>query len=239
MAYDYLGLVNDINARLNEVQLTSSNFANAVGFYQQAKEAVNSSLRYINQREYEWPFNHVTQEDTLTARETRYALPSDLKSVDMDSFRIKRDDTLGNDTRRLKIISYEEYLDKFIDQEYRDEANEGVPAYVFRTPNLEYGLTPKPDQEYELVYEYYRIPVDLVSATDVPDVPERFRHVVVDGAMYYAYLFRSNTQDATVMQTKFDDGIDNMRKILINRYEYVRSTAIQRSGTQGYYIGRL
>ena len=31
MAYDYIGLVNDINKRLNEVELTSSNFATATG----------------------------------------------------------------------------------------------------------------------------------------------------------------------------------------------------------------
>jgi predicted patatin/cPLA2 family phospholipase len=98
MAYDFIGLVNDVNARLNEVQLTSSNFANAVGFYQQAKEAVNSSIRYVNQSQYEWPFNHVEQEDVLTAGTIRYAFPTDMKTPDMDTFRIKRDDTLGNAT---------------------------------------------------------------------------------------------------------------------------------------------
>ena len=38
MAYDFLGLVNDVNKRLNEVELTSSNFGNAVGFYSAAKD---------------------------------------------------------------------------------------------------------------------------------------------------------------------------------------------------------
>ena len=31
MAYDFLGLVNDVNRRLNEVSLTSSNFDTATG----------------------------------------------------------------------------------------------------------------------------------------------------------------------------------------------------------------
>ena len=43
MAYNYLSLVNQINRRLNEVELSSSNFATATGFYSQAKDAVNSS----------------------------------------------------------------------------------------------------------------------------------------------------------------------------------------------------
>ena len=91
MAYDYLGIVNDLNRRLNEVQLTSSNFASAVGEYSMIKDAVNSAIRYINQHEYEWPFNHVETEETLTEGIVRYAYPSDTKTIDMDSFRIKKD----------------------------------------------------------------------------------------------------------------------------------------------------
>lgn len=240
MAYDYLGLVNDINARLNEVQLTSSNFANATGFYQQAKEAVNASIRYINQSQFEWPFNHVEQEDTLSAGTTRYGFPTDLKSPDMDTFRIKRDATLGNDTRKLKILSYEEYLDKFIDQEYNTSTGiRDIPEYVFRAPSNEYGLVPPPKEDYTLIYEYFRFPVDLVNATDVPNVPERFRYIIVDGAMYYAYLFRSNSQDAVLSKQKFDEGIKDMRTLLVNRTEYVRSTAIQQQKIFGAFVGRI
>ena len=88
MAYDFLGLVNDVNRRLNEVELTSSNFSSATGFYSQIKDSVNSSIRYINQSEFKWPFNHNTQEDTLTPGTVRYAFQANAKSVDMDSFRI-------------------------------------------------------------------------------------------------------------------------------------------------------
>ena len=41
MAYDFLGLVNDVNRRLNEVSLTSSNFDTATGEYGMIKDAVN------------------------------------------------------------------------------------------------------------------------------------------------------------------------------------------------------
>ena len=51
MAYNYLGLVNEVNRRLNEVELTSSNFDTAGGFYSSAKDAVNASLRHINHEE--------------------------------------------------------------------------------------------------------------------------------------------------------------------------------------------
>tara|TARA_R110000803_G_scaffold177477_1_gene239864 strand:+ start:692 stop:1414 length:723 start_codon:yes stop_codon:yes gene_type:complete len=240
MAYDFLGLVNDVNARLNEVQLTSSTFSTASGFYQQGKDAVNSAIRYVNQSQFEWPFNHVEQEDVLTVGTTRYGFPTDMKSPDMDTFRIKRDSTLGNDTRKLTILSYEEYLEKFIDQEYNESTNlNDLPQYVVRTPSGDYALVPPPKEAYTLVYEYFRFPVDLENSTDVPNIPERFRYIIVDGAMYYAYLFRSNSQDAVLMRDKLEEGIKHMRTILTNRTEYVRSTAINQKRIFGTFVGRL
>lgn len=228
MAYNYLGLVNDVNRRLNEVELTSSNFDTAIGFYSAAKDSVNSALRYINQSAYEWPFNHVEAEDTLTAGDVRYALPSDVKTVDFDSFRIKRNNTLGNATQKLSQLSYEDYLDKYIDAEYSSDTSiQGVPQFVFRTPSQQYGIYPPPSAAFEVVYEYYRLPVDLLKYSDVPSMPEQFRSVIVDGAMHYAYFFRGNSQDASLHMQKFEDGIKNMRSIYINRYEYLRDTRVK------------
>jgi hypothetical protein len=224
MSYNFLSLVNDINRRLNEVELTSANFDSAIGYYASAKDAVNSAIRHINFDQFEWPFNHVTQEETLTEGVTRYQLPSDLKTVDMDSFRIRKNTTFNNQTVKLQILSYEEYLDKYVDQEYNSGATNELPRYVFRTPDMGFGVSPSPSENYEIIYEYYSIPVDLVSATDVPTVPEVFRHVINDGAMYYTYLFRSDIEAAQLTLQKFQQGVNNMRSVYINRYEYVRST---------------
>jgi hypothetical protein len=227
MAYNFLGLVNEINRRLNEVELTSSNFSTAKGFYAHAKDAVNASLRHINQSEYEWPFNHVVQEDVLTAGITRYPFPDDCKVISFDTFRIKEDSSLSNNTRKLKQVAYEEYLEKSVSQEYKTiTENNALPNYVFHAPSLEYGMIPPPDQAYTVVFEYYRIPVDLEQSTDVPAVPERFKHIIVDGSMYYAYLFRGDTQMAQLSLQKFEGGIKNMRSMLINRYDYLRSYMI-------------
>lgn len=239
MAYNFLGLVNDINKRLNEVELTSANFATAAGFYGQAKDAVNAAISDINQLQHEWAWNHTETEETLTAGVTRYAFPTDAKVVDMDSFRLVRDDTFNNNTVKLRVISYEEYLEKFVDQEYStDDSLKDVPQYVFRAPGLEFGVVPAPKENYKLVYEYYRQTVDLVNATDVPDIPEMYRNVINDGSMYYAYMFRSNEQAASIAKSKFEQGIKSLRIMLINRYEYVRSTALQsnKKYTAGFRI---
>ena len=220
-----------MNRRLNEVELTSSNFATATGFYSQAKDAVNAAIRYLNQSEYFWAFNHNTQETTLTANTSRYAFPTDAKVINFNSFRIKENSTLGNATTRLREIAYEDYLDKFVDQEYSSSTGQGVPTQVAKAPNLQFILTPEPNKAYELVYEYYSFPTDLSATTDAPTIPERFQHVIVDGAMHYGYLFRGNTQDAMIMKQKFDEGIKYMRSQLINRTPYVRSYML--TGTMG------
>jgi hypothetical protein len=69
----------------------------------------------------------------------------------------------------------------------------------------------------------------LALYDDVPVIPERFRHIIVDGAMHYAYLFRGNTQDALVAKEKFEEGIKHMKSMLINRYNYVRSYLIHKT----------
>jgi len=231
MAYDYLGLVNDVNRRLNEVELTTTDFSTAKGEYGMIKDAVNASIRYINQHEYEWPYNHVTAEEKMTAGVVRYAFPTDAKTIDFDSFRIKRNATLGNDTKRVAILSYEEYLNKHVDIEYNTSANRGLPDFVFRAPNQEFGFVKNPDKAYEYVYEYYRLPVDLINTTDVPTVPEQFRYIIVNGAMYFAYMFRGETQESQVVQQRFMEEIKSMRSLYVNRYDYLRSTAITQNTT--------
>jgi hypothetical protein len=230
MAYNFLGLVNEVNRRLNEVELTSANFANAVGFYSAAKDAVNSAIRHINHEEFNWPWNHVEEEDILTAGVTRYGYPYDAKTIDMDSFRIKRNATLDTNTVKLKSLDYKEYLEKYIDYEYNSSSSmRTVPKFVVRAPSQELILVPTPDKAYELVYEYYRNPVDLELYDDVPSIPVEFKHIIADGAMFYAYQFRGDTQAAQITQAKFQEGIKYMRTLHINHYDYVRSTMIERS----------
>ena len=241
MSYNYLGLVNDVCGRVNETPLTTSTFNNAQGFYSTAKEAVNSAIRDLNQQTFQWPFNHSDYDETLVVGTNRYAYQSDAKYVDFDTFRIQRDDTLGNETISLKIIDYDEYVQRFIDTEYNtDTGILETPRYVFRAPNQEYGLYPSPDKAYTLSYEYYKLPSDLATSTDVPSVPVAFRHLITDGAMYYVYFFRGDTEAADRFQAKFMNGIEKMRAIYINNdYEYVRDTRTPHRGPYGSNVLRV
>ena len=236
MAYTYLDITNEVIARMNEVALTSANFASARGFQVQCKNAVNDAINYVNQREFGWPFTHSTQTQTLVAGQTRYSIPADTQSVDYDTFRISKDDTLGVSGITLRILDYKEYTQKYIDQETTSDVG-AVPIYVFRTPDNNYGLYPYPDKAYELKYEYFQKPTALSAHGDVPTIPEQFRQVIVDGATAYAYQYRGEAQQYGINFARFEDGIKQMQTILLNRADYVRSTYIPYSQRYGAGAG--
>ena len=235
MAYDYLGLSNDVLNRMNEVELTTATFASARGFQIQCKNAVNDAINYINSREYGWPFTHATQTQTLVSGQTRYTIPTGTQSVDYETFRISKDNTLGVAGVTLRIIDYKEYVDRYIDQESTTGVG-GVPIYVFRTPDNNYGLYPYPDKAYELKFEYFSRPTVLVNATDVPTIPEQFRQTIVDGATAYGYQYRGESQQYGINFARFEEGIKHMQSILLNRADYVRSTYIPYSQRYGVNV---
>jgi hypothetical protein len=224
MAYNFLGLVNDVNDEFNEIRLTQSNFNNVDGYYAHTKRAVNAAIRRINQTSFEWPFNHVTRQEVLSVGQTRYSYPQDAKSVNFDSFRVKHDDRLF----RLSMGDYEEYLDKHVDADINGLTHVGTPSKVYRSPDLGFVVYPAPREGMEIIYEYYALPPDLGGPNDVPFVPEQFRHVIVNGAVAYVYKFRGDVEGHLSQLNEFKQQIKEMRAIYQNRYEEVRSTYLRR-----------
>ena len=47
--------------------------------------------------------------------------------------------------------------------------------------------------------------------------------------MHFAYMFRGESQESMLMQTKFETEIKQMRGLYINRYDYLRSTIVTRN----------
>jgi len=304
MALTFLSLTNDVITRMNEVSLTSSDFSNARGVQVQCKNAVNEAIRYINQREFGYSFNHATNSSTLTAGVARYSLPTSTKSVDYSTARIKKDTDVNASGNNLKTLNYNEYIQKeYATQE--DEVvsttlngshsssvatltltsttgldtsgtvhiggeqvtytgilgnditgctrgansttaathssgvtvtqfeNGGIPQFIVRSPDNNYLLYPLPDKQYTLVFDYFTFPSDLDAHGDTTTIPERFAPVIVDGASAFVYQYRGEGQQYQITFDRFQQGIKNMQSLLINKYEYVRSTYIERSTGYG------
>ena len=302
MAETYLTLTNKVIARLNEVALTSTTFSSARGIQVQCQNAVNESIRYINQKEFQYPFNHATDTEILTAGVVRYSLPATTKTVDYNTFRVIKDSDLGVTGGRLKILNYNDYVNHFITQE--DEINStttstthtdsvttitvtstsgfdsagtlfigneqitytaigssttftgctrgagsttaatiasgvtvtqfdggGVPEFVVRTPDNNYLLYPFPTKSITIKFDYYTFPTDMTAHGDTTSVPDRFAAVIIDGATAFVYQYRGETQQYQLNFGRFEQGIKNMQTLLINRFDYVRSTYIPQSGS--------
>ena len=114
MALTFLTLTNSVITRMNEVELTSSNFASARGVQIQCKNAVNEAIRHINQKEFAYPFNHATNSSTLVPGVVRYSIPTGTKYIDYNTARIKRNTALSSSGINLKKINYNEYIRSWV-----------------------------------------------------------------------------------------------------------------------------
>ena len=112
MALTYLSLTNDVITRMNEVTLTAANFADARGVQIQCQNAVNESIRYINQKEFGYPFNHATNVSTLVPGTTRYTVPASTKHIDYNTARIKKNADLNTSGGNLTKLDYNEYISR-------------------------------------------------------------------------------------------------------------------------------
>jgi len=299
MAETYLTLTNKVLARLNEVELTSTTFTSARGIQTQVKNAINESIRYINQREFNYPFNHATDSETLVAGTFKYSIPATAKLADYDTFRIVKDSDLGTSRGQLNTMTYKDYIADHITHE--DElvttplngshsssvetltltsttgfdaagsafigseiisytgvsgndltgvtrgtqsttaaehasgvqvaqfSNGSAPTHVIRTLDNNYILFPCPNKAYTIKYDYYTFPTDLSAHGDTTSIPDRFAPVIIDGATAFVYQYRGETQQYAINFTRYEQGIKNMQTLLVNKFDYLRSTYITRN----------
>ena len=236
----FLNLTNELLRRLNEVTIDQADFATVRNVQALAKDSINSSIRRILQSAQEWPFTLTTYTQTLTAGTGVYAFPADTSSVDWESMYIKQLSSKNNQPQKLNVVSYTEYLEKY---RYIDETAESgdytTPIVVYQTQEEKFGVHPLPDDAYEIEYKYWSYPADLTAFGDTAIIPDRFKHVVIDGAMMYMMRFRSNEQSAMVHQQAFDDGIRMMRRLLNDENLYVRSTYIPNVGFTSTLVGPI
>ncbi len=234
----YVTLVNELLRRLNEVTLDANGegFDSVRNVQALAKDAINNSIRLIVQDGQEWPFLKTTETQSLTAGTRQYSFPNDYSSTDWDTFYLKKLTAKGNTPMRLRPISYDDYIQnhRSIDDTGDLTNGDGAPIYVYQTLEEKFGVTPVPDAAYQIEYVYWSFPTELTNYNDTVIIPERFKHVVIDGAMMFMMRFRSNEQSAAMHQNNFEDGIKAMRRVLVDDILVVRSTVIERSGTSAF-----
>lgn len=234
MSSQFMPLCNLVLRHFNDVEFTTTTFGTATGFHAVVKDAVNDSIREIQQAEYQWPFNWEEATKSLVANPaslTFYAFDADVESVDWDSFMLVRNDTLSVSEKKLSEIDYDEWLQRFRE---RDATQIGttlgvqLPDHVFRTQDLKFGVTPISDRTYTVRFEQFAFPAILSSYTDTTTIPDRFDHVIFKGTLARCYAFRQNMPLANYYKKQQEEGITLMRALLINRYKKLRDGRVER-----------
>ena len=200
MATTYLQLTNELLRELNELPLTTANFATAVGVQQHVKDSVNKAYLDIVNYEPQWPFLATAESGTTdpmygnvvvdTVAGQRFyelktasdSITTDYGSVDWDNFYLT---TVGVDGesapytgKNLEYCTLEQWKRFRRVGENLDDAdtqNHGVPNIIIRSPDSrKFGLSPIPDKVYKVWFYAYDLPTKLDEHADTLLFPDMY-----------------------------------------------------------------
>ncbi|BCV01929.1 MAG: hypothetical protein CM15mV47_580 [uncultured marine virus] len=218
---NYLQLINAVLREVNEVELVT--IASSRGIQTSVSDFINKAQRDIINSEVEWPFTIVSASFTTTASTAEYTPPAAAKTIDFDTFTVQ--ESASTAEKSLSYLSFNEYIEHYNEVDTNPNGDsEGLPRYVYFTPDEKIGLSPVPDvATYTVRYYYYATHTDMSAATDTPTIPERFHDVIVNRARYYTHMLRSDTQFSQLALRDYEQGLNRMRVELINRKDYMRA----------------
>lgn len=236
----YLDVTNMVLVELNEVPLTSSTFANAVGIQKFIKDSVKRSLYDINTEHYKWPFlaaststePHLGNAVVSSAEGVRWYLiktgstgiDDDYQFIDWENFTLSEEGVVGEtapyEVDKLIPISLADWSKRFSESEAEDKANTrgyGKPKRVIRNPDGRYfGLSPIPDKEYKIYFFAWNQLSNISVYNDAFPFQEQWVYsVLVPRMRYYAWMFKENSRQSDMAENDWKKGIRRMREQLI------------------------
>ena len=239
MGSNYLSLTNRLLRKINEVEIAEADFSNTRGIQTLAKDAIADAIGQINQAEYEWPFNAAQNTQVLAIGQEEYSWPEFFKVVDWNTFQLQKNDSLNVEHKMLEFTDRDVYYKKYkSEDDDAGAAGRRCPEIVAPSHGNGYIVSPSPDKNYTIQFKYYMNNVGLTLFSDETRIPNSYDNVIIDGALYYMYMFRDNPEAAGVSVQVFQQGIKNMQGIFINKYEKVYDTRISRNSKMSpEYIG--
>ena len=241
MATTYLQLTNELLRELNEVALTSTTFATALGVQQHVKDSVNRAYFDIITEEPQWPFlataesgetdpmygnayvETVAGQRWFELKPASSNITTDFSSIDWDNFYMTTVGVSGEvapyEARNLKFMSTEAWKDFRRISENLDDADTqqyGVPTAVLRSPDSrKFGLSPIPDKVYRVWFYAWDLPSRLSGHGDTIVFPDLYTGVLQARARYYIWQFKDNPQAAAFALEDYRKGLRSMRSNLI------------------------
>lgn len=227
----FLDLTNLVLRRLNEVQLTTTSFAQARNTQAMAQDAVIAAVAEINSKETQWPWNKQLGTASATNTTNEFAWPTDTTIPNWDSFYIEGVPASAINTEFLKYITQEEFW-KYLRDTAKDSTPSGgqqKPKYVYPTVGG-FGVAPMPEQNYTVKYEYYTQPSTMTLQSDVCVIPSAYNYIIVNFALKHYYMYKDNTQQAQTWQQEADKTFRQLQANLIKRDDYMWSNMVNTGG---------
>lgn len=236
MATTFMEVVNDLLGEMNEVKLTSSNFANAVNVQASVKEFVNRAYFDLNNPTNKWPWlaiaapqdNGYGNTYVETVAGTRWYLMNaastgvndDYGFVDWENFHLTTEGVAGESTpytvRNLGYMNIGEWRDHWAVSEEKNKGDSngyGTPKRVLRSPdNRRFGLSPLPDKVYRIYFFAYDRPTALSAYDDTFILPDQYITVLKARSRYYAWQRKENPNQAAIAQQEYESGLRAMKQ---------------------------
>lgn len=231
MPSTYMELTNRLLRRVNDVEITESDFLSVRGLQATAKDCILDAIREINASRIDWSFNAVEHSQNMVIGVEEYAWPTDFTAADWNSFQIQKDDVLNIKHKQLRPISREEWYHNFRDIDYDSETlGKNSPDYCFPSHGNGWGVSPSPNAAYPIRFRYYKNPDDLVAYNDEVTIPSKFDYVIIAGALYHMNMFKENSDGVAITKAKFESGIRDMTNLFLPNPTYVYDSRINFGG---------
>jgi hypothetical protein len=233
----YLDLANELLREMNEVELTSSSFASAVGIQQHVKDSINRAYLDIVNEEPQWPFlalnlsgetdpmygnvyvETVAGQRWYNLKPASSSLVTDYGYIDWDNFYLTTvgvsGETAPYEARNLRFTTIEEWKDYRRISENLDDADTqqyGIPDRVIKSPdNRKFGLSAIPDKVYRIWFYAYTLPTELSAFGDETVFPNTYKPVLLNRARYYIYQFKESPQFSAFALEDYKRGLRLMK----------------------------
>lgn len=235
----FLTLTNLALGRINEVLLNSVTFSTASGPQLVMQTAINAAIADINRRYQEWPFNYGKQTFNTVASVTgsinnEYPIPSTVTSIKWNTFGIERNDTAVPPivATTLGDLDYNIWATGIRPLDLQMSTGQfSQPRFVVKGDDGNIILSSPPDTVYTIYYDAWSDPAILSAFGDTSSIPDKYNYVILDGAMYYGYDFRSDQAAQDRAKSKFDSGVQEMLRQLVKPTSGFQSTIIQNQQT--------
>ena len=242
MATTYLDLTNEVLRELNEIPLTSANFADATGLQKFVKDSVNKSIYDIANQEPQLPFFSagvsgstdpfygnvtvatVAGQRFYTLKADSSSITTDYASIDWDDFYVTTINVSGETapyvSKGLRFLTLDDWKRYYRDSENEDDANSqtyGEPKFVIKSPDSrKFGLSPIPDKVYNIHFYAFVRPTALSAYDDTMVLPEQYSNIVTARMRYYVWQFKESPQQAAFALDDYKKGMKSMKSNLMN-----------------------